>query len=506
MTDAPRIQNFTPESRADSLAKARAMDKPPPGISGAPITAPVWNAPPLHALTGRDSNGGTEGRLALDDGTVVWRCLHDHGESFPDAYACAVTELERRTAADAPTVGPHEELLERARRGLAADFWLVARHEGGKLVSTPPTQGTMNSLRSLVSDLVITVASADRKIAAAVAMADSENPTVQALAVQVETLTNGVKAHRAYIYNARDRWGSGEDGSVQVTSGDVELWALVDLEPATWTWEERAKKAEPEVQALTERLEAVEAERAAQAKIIEDQRTWGHAQITENGRLRAHIFEVHTKTGCSVCAELNDPEGPHVIGRTRREEALRKPAALALKYLRIAEEQGLPSCRSAASGALLNRDQHDAQCEVRVAIAGLEAALATTPVAPPEAEPKQDLPGRYTDDLDSFTGDPELLSGTEIEELERQGKLRYDQIQERYVWTTPGFVAPPSSRRESPCPCAEGAPGSYEGPLEDCPIHGVPDPCLREAHEQDAAALDSIEADEGSRREDAPRA
>lgn len=38
-------------------------------------------------------------------------------------------------------------------------------------------------------------------------------------------------------------------------------------------------------------------------------------QADEIERLRAHIFDVHTKAGCSVCAELSDPEAPKVVNR-----------------------------------------------------------------------------------------------------------------------------------------------------------------------------------------------
>lgn len=38
----------------------------------------------------------------------------------------------------------------------------------------------------------------------------------------------------------------------------------------------------------------------------------------EIDRLRAHIFEVHTKRSCSVCKELNDRYAPATIDPARR--------------------------------------------------------------------------------------------------------------------------------------------------------------------------------------------
>jgi hypothetical protein len=50
-------------------------------------------------------------------------------------------------------------------------------------------------------------------------------------ASEVEILREAIAHHRAYIYHARDRWPSnGGHDAVQVTSGDVELWKVADLE------------------------------------------------------------------------------------------------------------------------------------------------------------------------------------------------------------------------------------------------------------------------------------
>lgn len=45
------------------------------------------------------------------------------------------------------------------------------------------------------------------------------------------------------------------------------------------------------------------------------------ALTEENERLRAHIFEVHTKRSCSVCKELNDRFAPATIDPAKRSSS-----------------------------------------------------------------------------------------------------------------------------------------------------------------------------------------
>lgn len=59
-----------------------------------------------------------------------------------------------------------------------------------------------------------------------------------------EELSNAIATHRAYIHNARDRWPNAGDGDVQVTSGDISLWAETGIEEPTWTWKARFQDAE----------------------------------------------------------------------------------------------------------------------------------------------------------------------------------------------------------------------------------------------------------------------